>query len=90
MTAQPPGEGLPDVGALRRRVLLAGVLTLALFLTASYVVSTLDVSQLWLLVVLALVYVTVTRPLMRPVREVVALRRRLAYQAWLEQREEQR
>ena len=78
-----------DVGALKRRVLLAAVLTLVLFVTASYVVSTLGAGQGWLLAVLVLVYVGVTRPLMSPVREASALRRRLAYQAFLDGRQEQ-
>ena len=76
-----------DVGALRRRVLLAGVLTLVLFVSASYVVSALGVGQGWLLAALVLVHVGVTRPLMAPVREASALRRRLAYQAFLDGRD---
>jgi hypothetical protein len=79
--------GIPDIAALRRRVLLTGALTLGLFLVAGYVVATVGASSGWVLVVMALVWVTVTRPLMRPVREVTRLRRRLAYQAWLEQRD---
>ena len=75
-----------DAGTLKRRVLLAAVLTLVLFVTASYVVSALGVGQGWLLAVLVLLYVGVTRPLMAPVREASALRRRLAYQAYLEGR----
>jgi hypothetical protein len=34
------------------------------------------------------VYAVVVRPMTRPVRDAVALRRRLAYQAFLEQRDE--
>ena len=75
-----------DVGTLKRRVLLAAVLTLVLFVTSSYVVSALDVGQGWLVAVLVLLYVGVTRPLMAPVREASALRRRLAYQAYLDGR----
>lgn len=82
---EPP---LLDVGALKRRVLLTGVVTLVLFVTASYVVHSLGAGQGWLLLAAVVLYVCVTRPLMRPVREVVALRRRLAYQAFLEQRGE--
>lgn len=75
-----------DVAALKRRVLLAGALTLVLFVTASYAVSAVGAGQGWLLTVLVLVYVCVTRPLMAPVREASRLRRRLAYQAYLDGR----
>jgi hypothetical protein len=37
----------------------------------------------------ALIWFFVVRPLMQPVRDAVTLRRRLAYQAWLEQRDGQ-
>ena len=82
-----PDPGAPDVAALRRRVLVAGAVTMALFLASAYAVAAVGAAQGWLAVVMALVWVTVTRPLMRPVREVTRLRRRLAYQAWQEQRE---
>lgn len=78
-----------DVAALKRRVLLAGVLTVVLFVAASYVVSAVGAGQGWLLAVLVLVYVGVTRPLMAPVREASRLRRRLAYQAFLDGRRQQ-
>ena len=39
-------------------------------------------SDWWLLLGMAVVYVAVIRPLMRPVREASKLRRRLAYQAF--------
>ena len=78
----------PDPMALRRRVLLAGVVTLVLFLTTAYVLTALQASSLWLLPALAVLWVLVVRPLMRPVRDATALRRRLAFQAYLDQREE--
>ena len=77
----------PDTFALRRRVLLAGLVTFVLFLAASGLVSALEVSSLWLLLAIALVYVLVTRPLMQPVFDAIRLRRRLAYQAYLQMRE---
>lgn len=84
MTVQPvPADPL----ALRRRVLLTGVVTLVLFLTTAYAVSALAVSSGWLLLGLALIWGLVVRPMMRPVREATRLRRRLAYQAFLDQRE---
>jgi small-conductance mechanosensitive channel len=79
---------LPDVLALRRRVLLAGLVSLVLFLTVGYVLTALDASSWWLVPAVVLLYVLVVRPLLAPVREVVRLRRRLAYQAFLEQRVE--
>lgn len=75
-----------DPFALRRRVLLTAAVTFVLFLAAGYVVTALDVSSFWLLVAGVLLAVLVVRPLMRPVRQATALRRRLAYQAFLEQR----
>ena len=79
-------DDVPDVLALRRRVLLAGLVTLVLFFTVAYVLTALDASSWWLLPAVVLLYVLVVRPLLAPVREVVRLRRRLAYQAFLEQR----
>ena len=77
----------PDPVALRRRVLLTGVLSLALFLVVAYLVAGAGVSDWWLLLGMTVVYVVVIRPLMRPVREASKLRRRLAYQAFREGRE---
>ena len=78
--------GAPDTYALRRRVLLAGVLGVALWLVSSYFVYWLGVSDAWVLIALALIYLLVVRPLMRPVRDAIKLRRRLAYEAWLAER----
>lgn len=89
MTGPDLHPDTPDVGALRRRVLLAGVATFALFLAASGLVSALEVSSLWLLLAVAVVYVLVTRPLMQPVYDALRLRRRLAYQAFLDMRAEE-
>ena len=77
----------PDPAALRRRVLLTGVLSLVRFLVLAYLVAAAGASDLWLLLGVAVVYVAVIRPLMRPVREASKLRRRLAYQAFREGRE---
>lgn len=77
---------LPDPAALRRRVLLTGVVSLVLFLAIGYVVAATGRSDGWLLVAMVPVYLLVVRPLMRPVRAATALRRRLAYQAFLDQR----
>ncbi len=85
--AEPP---VPNTYALRRRVLLTGALSLGLFLAYGYVLAALQADQLWALPGVVILYVVVVRPLMRPVRDVVRLRRRLAYQAFLEQREDGR
>lgn len=88
----PPEDDLhpdaPDTYALRRRVLLTGVVTLALYVAALVLLDALGAPSLAALVVAALLYLFVVRPMMRPVREAVALRRRLAYQAWLESRDQ--
>ena len=76
---------VPDTYALRRRVLLAGVLSLVLWLSLAWTIAWLRVSDAWLLVGTVLLYLLVTRPLMQPVREAVKLRRRLAYQSWLDE-----
>jgi type IV secretory pathway TrbD component len=75
---------LLDTYALRRRVLLTGALSLGLFLVYGYVLAAFETSQVWVLPGVVILYVAVVRPLMRPVREAVRLRRRLAYQAYLE------
>ena len=77
----------PDPYALRRRVLLTGALSFVLFLAVAYVLTALQASSLWLLVAMVVLWLVVVRPLMRPVQEAVRLRRRLAYQAYLEGRE---
>ena len=84
MSEQPA----PDPVALRRRVLLTGVLTLALFVTAAYVVASAGVSDAWLLLAVVVLYVAVVRPLMQPVRDASRLRRSLAYQAFLESKKD--
>lgn len=76
--------GAPDTYALRRRVLFVGVVALALFFTIAYSIVWLGVSDAWLLIAMALEYLLVIRPMMKPVREALGLRRRLAYQAWLD------
>lgn len=79
--------GVPDTYALRRRVLLVGVISLLLFFGTAYSIVWLGISDAWLLIAMALEYLLVIRPLMRPVREAIALRRRLAYQAWRDEQQ---
>ena len=75
---------VPDTNALKRRVLAAGLLSFVLWLALAWTIAWLEVSDAWLVVGSVLLYLLVTRPLMHPVREAVKLRRRLAYQAWLD------
>jgi hypothetical protein len=77
---------VPDTHALRRRVLWVGALAIVLFFALGWTVTALDVDQGWFLIALVLEYLVVIRPLMRPVREAVKLRRRLSYQAWLDEK----
>ncbi len=83
MTRDPLPLGVPDTYALRRRVLLVATVSLLLFLVVSYTIAWLEISDAWLLIALALIYLLVVRPLMKPVRDALALRRRLAYDAYL-------
>jgi len=76
----------PDPHAHKRRVLGVGLLAIVIFFATGSLVAWLDVDQGWFLIALALEYLLVVRPLMRPVREAVKLRRRLAYQAWLDEK----
>jgi hypothetical protein len=85
-----PGLGVPDTYALRRRVLLTGVVGLVLFLVLGWFVAWLDVAEAWLLIAMAIVYFAVLRPMMRPVREAIRLRRRLAYSAYLAEKEKEK
>lgn len=80
----------PDPIALRRRVLLAALLTLGSFFAIGYVLTALEAPPWMLLPALLLVLVLGVRPLMAPVLAANRLRRRLAYQAFLEQREAER
>ena len=82
-----PSLGVPDTYALRRRVLLTGLVGLLLFLAIGWLIAWLEVADAWLLIGMALVYVTVMRPMLRPVREAIRLRRRLAYSAYLAEKE---
>ncbi|GAC1445585.1 MAG: hypothetical protein NVSMB55_27420 [Mycobacteriales bacterium] len=76
-----------DPAALRRRVLLTGLLTMALFLATAVGLAAARLPD-WLLFVAACVgYVLVVRPMMRPVRDASRLRRSLAYQAFLDRKD---
>jgi Flp pilus assembly protein TadB len=86
-----PGElhpDTPDVAALKRRVLVTGVLSLVLWVAAIVLLDALGLGPLFALLAAVVLYATFIRPMMRPVRDAVRLRRRLAYQAWLDARED--
>lgn len=84
-----PGGDRPvvDLLGLRRRVLAAGVVTLGLFFSLAYLLTAIGANDAYVLLAVVLIYLLVTRPLMKPVREMTTLRRRLAYQAFLEGQE---
>jgi len=82
-----PTLGVPDTYALRRRVLLTGLVGFLLFLATGWLVAWLDVADAWLLIGMVAVYVLVMRPMLRPVRDAIRLRRRLAYSAYLAEKE---
>ena len=82
-----PTLGVPDTYALRRRVLLTGVVCLGLFLALGWIIAWLEVDEAGLLIGMALVYLLVARPMLRPVRDAIKLRRRLAYSAYLAEKE---
>ena len=75
-----------DTAALRRRVLLTGVVTLALFLALSVLITSSGLPDWTVVPAAVLLYAGVVRPLMQPVRDAVKLRRDLAYHAFREQK----
>lgn len=79
----------PDPYALKRRVLLTAVVTLALFVTLGAVADAVGGGPLMVVGGFVLIYVFVMRPMMKPVREALALRRALAFRAWQEQKGEE-
>lgn len=85
MNSLPPD--VPDSYALRRRVLLTGLIAVALWVAATYGIYLLGVSDAWVLIAIALIYLVAIRPMMRPVREAIKLRHRLAYDAYRSERE---
>ena len=70
----------------QRRVLLTGALCFLLFLAAGALLVALHAPDITLLVVLAVLYVGVARPLLAPARAAVRERRAAAFLAWREQR----
>jgi hypothetical protein len=88
--APAPDPAALDPFALRRRVLLTGLASFALFLVVAYAVASTGASDWWLIVAMAAVYGLVIRPLMRPVRDASRLRRSLAYQAFLQGKGDQK
>jgi hypothetical protein len=78
----------PDTSALRRRVLLTALVALVLYVASVVLLDALRAPSLYAFLAAALIYVFVVRPMMAPVREAVKLRRRLAFQAWADSRED--
>jgi ABC-type iron transport system FetAB permease component len=80
----------PNPVALQRRVLLAAAATLLSFVGIGYVLTALEAPPWLLLPALLIVLVVVVRPLMAPVLAASRLRRRLAYQAFLDSKDDER
>ena len=80
----PDDRPVVNMLGLRRRVLAAGVVTLGLFFAIAYLLTAVGANDAYVLLAVVLIYVLVTRPLMKPVRDMTRLRRRLAYQAFLD------
>lgn len=80
----------PDPFALKRRVLLTAVVTIALFVTLGAVADATGGGGPMVIGGFVLIYVFVMRPMMKPVREALAIRRALAFRAWQEQQEHER
>ncbi|MCW2615957.1 MAG: hypothetical protein JWN08_2951 [Frankiales bacterium] len=77
---------LIDTAALRRRVLLTGVVALVLFVAVSVALLSSGLPDWMVLPAAVLLYVLVVRPMMQPVRDAVRLRRDVAYQAFFDQK----
>lgn len=78
---------VPDSFALRRRVLLTAVLTLGAFFVVGYALTAVEAPPWLLLPAMLLVVVLVVRPLMAPVLAANRLQRRLAVQAYRDQKQ---
>ena len=89
MTGPGADDPAAQAAALRRRVLLTGLTTLLLFTAAAFAVAAAGLSDLYLVLALALIAVVVIRPMLAPVRLANRERRARAYQAFLQGREEQ-
>jgi hypothetical protein len=88
--AEPAGpeQLAPDPLALRRRVLLTALVTFALFLAVAFAVSSSGLPDWVLIPAMVIVYGLVIRPMMQPVRDASRLRRSLAYQAFLDHKDD--
>jgi hypothetical protein len=80
---------VPDSYALRRRVLLTGLVAVVLWIASTYSIFLLGISDAWVLVAMFLIYLIAIRPLMRPVRDTIKLRHRLAYESYLDEKRHQ-
>jgi hypothetical protein len=85
-----PDPAVPDPTALRRRILITAVASLALYLAVAFTIASAGLPDWWLLVAMGAVYGLVIRPMMQPVRDASRLRRSLAYQAFLEHKDDSR
>ena len=81
---------LLDSIGLRRRVLLTGVLTVTAYFVSSYLLFAAGLPGWMMIGVVVLLWLLVVRPLMAPVRASLRLQRSVAYQAFLEHKEQER
>ena len=80
----------PDPYALKRRVLLAAAVSFGSFVVLGYTLTAIGAPPWLLLPGLLAVLILVVRPLMAPVLAASRLQRRLAHQAFLDMREQER
>ena len=78
---------LLDSAALRRRVLLVAVMSMVAFFAISITITSTGLADWLVLPSVALLYLLMIRPLMAPVHESIRLRRAVAYQEFLAQRQ---
>lgn len=76
-----------DTGALRRRVLVVGLISFVAFFAISITITSTGLADWLVLPAVVLLYLLVIRPLMAPVRAAIRLRRAVAYQAFLAQKD---
>ena len=76
-----------DTSSLRRRVLLVGLISFIAFFAISITITSTGLADWLVLPAVVLLYLLVIRPLMAPVRDAIRLRRAVAYQAFLAQKQ---
>ena len=78
---------LLDSAVLRRRVLAVGLVSMVAFFAISITITSTGLPNWLVLPAVVLLYLLAIRPLMAPVHEAIRLRRAVAYQAFLAERQ---